>query len=553
MRCRASCAQGKIAGMGGGRSLSIDLAWFVALLALAAQSTMAAAWPPQPSWVLAVVNGPPTTLFAVLAGVGSVLAVQGRLVERARGSAAGATLVRGLVVVAVGAVVVPFGWALPNVLLPLGVAIALSAPMLLLPAWVTAVPLLALAGSGGWILASVWPLLPYPASTSTWDGLASDPLATLGHVTLTGLPPALTLLTYVLLGALLARMLLAAPHARAQRLVLGGTLAAGALLTTAGVAMSEIGLHRLADHLGFGIDAVRHEQLQHQFGAPVTADWFSMLIAAPASGSYGDLARTAGMALMVIGALGLLCSWLPLRARQALEVPRVIGTAPISLLVTHVVLYSLLVENLSGDALDWVLGTRGWALHGIVFVLLGLVQAIMGARGVLEAIAEDLADRIAPHHDPVRPEIVATPDETSVVFRMRLRAPIEAVWHAIADPQMQLRWTQDPMTPIVRAEMDVRTGGSFRWLVSTWLGIRVSLGGTYLRVEPPFVLVTTLGGAGADPALVSADWLRHDDGTTTIETSNRYATPELRERALAELRVAGSRLAEACGARVQLP
>lgn len=541
--------------MGGGRSLSIDLVGFVALLLMIAHSMLAASWPPQEDWLRAVVNGPPLTLFAVFLGAASVLAVRGRLAEGARGSAALATLVRGLLVTGIGLALVPLTWLSQHLLLPMGLALAVSSLLLLVPAWVIALAALALAAGGGWTLATIWPTLPHPESTSSYEALLGDPLAALSFATITGPMPALTLLTYVLTGALVARLLLAARDASAQRRVLGAVLLVGALLTAAGVIAGEVGLQLLEGPGQPVSDALRDEMLEHQFGAPVLPELPFLLIAAPASGSWGDIARTAGMALGLIGVLGLVCSWLPLRARQALEVPRATGAAPLSMYVLHAVLSTVLLEAVPDEALDWVLGTRGWALHAVVLVLAGLGLALARYRGPLEAIIDRVVDLIARHRDPVTPEVTALPDDTSLVFRMRLRAPIEAVWAAIADPQQLLRWSQDPLAPIVRSTMDVRPGGSYRWDIARPLWGRAALVGDYRRVEPPHVLVQTIGPPGHPPQLISADWLQHHDGITTLETSNRYASAEQRDVELALLRHSSlsARLAEASGARPRLP
>ncbi|WP_413316565.1 heparan-alpha-glucosaminide N-acetyltransferase domain-containing protein [Agrococcus sp. 1P02AA] len=388
--------------MSGARLIGIDLARLVAVAGMMAAHTLGA-WEQQPAAVTALVDGPPSTLFAVLGGVSVVLAARARLAAGERAAAARATLARGAVVALLGLLVIPFAAAVYVVLVPFGVAIVLAAGLLLLPSWALAALAAVLAAAGGWVAALARLHLPGVEGTHSIASLVRDPLGTLLDVTLSGVYPVVTWLAYVAIGMLAARALLAARAAGRERRALSALGGIGALLIVVGVASSELGLRLVAAQLGGDLAAHRSVLLENGYGAAPGTDPLLQLIAAPHTGTPADIARTAGMALVVIAALGLLATALPPRALRMLEPLRAAGGAPLTIYVVHVVLLTLLGSTLQQAAPGLVGGWGAWALQVGVALAIGAVLAATRARGPLERAVGAAAERAAGPREPALP------------------------------------------------------------------------------------------------------------------------------------------------------
>lgn len=126
---------------------------------------------------------------------------------------------------------------------------------------------------------------------------------------------------------------------------------------------------------------------------------------------------------------------------------------------------------------------------------------------------------------------VSTPDDVTVVVRRDFDAPPAKVWRAMTEPEHVVRWLGNPGFPLTTCEMDVRVGGSYRWVFtqpdSEWtMGVR----GTYEEVERPSRIVTTeqfddFPGPSHN-TLVLAE---RDDGRTAMTLQVRYVDQEMRD------------------------
>ena len=86
---------------------------------------------------------------------------------------------------------------------------------------------------------------------------------------------------------------------------------------------------------------------------------------------------------------------------------------------------------------------------------------------------------------------VTTPDDTSIVVRREFGAPPAKVWRAMTEPVHLRRWLGNEQFPLTTCEMDVRVGGTFRWVFGapgTEQGMGVS--GTFEEVDHPHRLVS---------------------------------------------------------------
>jgi uncharacterized protein YndB with AHSA1/START domain len=123
---------------------------------------------------------------------------------------------------------------------------------------------------------------------------------------------------------------------------------------------------------------------------------------------------------------------------------------------------------------------------------------------------------------------VAQPDETSIVVRREFGAPPARVWRAMTEPEHMRRWLGSPDFPLTTCEMDVRVGGTYRWVFGSGersMGVR----GTFNEVAAPTRMVSTeqfddYPGPSVNTIVLAAQ----DDGTAMTLTV-RYPDRETRD------------------------
>ena len=143
-------------------------------------------------------------------------------------------------------------------------------------------------------------------------------------------------------------------------------------------------------------------------------------------------------------------------------------------------------------------------------------------------------------------------NETTTVFAVGAEfvmertfdAPRELVWKALTEPERIPRWWGPRETGVTVVEMDVRVGGSWRWINHTPGGEDAPFKGEYLEVVPPERLVHTevfdvepfnMG----EPAVVTLT-LEAVDGKTKLTSRSRFPSAEILEGALATGMVGGA-------------
>jgi uncharacterized protein YndB with AHSA1/START domain len=82
-------------------------------------------------------------------------------------------------------------------------------------------------------------------------------------------------------------------------------------------------------------------------------------------------------------------------------------------------------------------------------------------------------------------------DDLIVVIERIFDAPREVVWRTITDPQLIPQWWGPEKYPTRVEKMDVRVGGSWRFISEDEQGSEMPFSGSYLVVEPPVRLTQT--------------------------------------------------------------
>lgn len=123
-----------------------------------------------------------------------------------------------------------------------------------------------------------------------------------------------------------------------------------------------------------------------------------------------------------------------------------------------------------------------------------------------------------------------------LVFERTFDAPREKVWQAFTDPELVPRWWGPHGTTTTVAEMDVRAGGTWRFVSSAPDREDIEFFGEYLEVTPPELLrwtfmfdVEGMGPQGGPETFR----LEEIDGKTKVTSIGHMGSPEVIEGALA--------------------
>jgi uncharacterized protein YndB with AHSA1/START domain len=141
-----------------------------------------------------------------------------------------------------------------------------------------------------------------------------------------------------------------------------------------------------------------------------------------------------------------------------------------------------------------------------------------------------------------RPALSVSPSgERDVVMTRVFNAPRRLVFDAWTTPALLVRWYGARGWSLPVCEIDLRPGGTYRYVMRGPDGAEITLRGTYREVDPPERLVSSevfsqgFSEAGWRPEdeTVSTMQLTEQDGKTTWSLTTTYPTREVRDAAYA--------------------
>ena len=130
-----------------------------------------------------------------------------------------------------------------------------------------------------------------------------------------------------------------------------------------------------------------------------------------------------------------------------------------------------------------------------------------------------------------------------LVFERTFDAPREVVWKAFMDPERIPRWWGPRNTTTTVVEMDVRPGGSWRFVSHAPDSEDVSFFGEYLEIDPPnrFRWTFMFDVEGVGPQGGPETFLFEDvGGRTKVTSTSHLGSPDVIEAALATGMVRGA-------------
>lgn len=131
------------------------------------------------------------------------------------------------------------------------------------------------------------------------------------------------------------------------------------------------------------------------------------------------------------------------------------------------------------------------------------------------------------------PTTITTPSETEVRIERIFEAPRELVWEAYTDPELLCQWLGPRRLTMTVQEMDVRSGGSYRYTHSDADGSFVFFG-EFREVDPPRLLVQTFdfeGNEGGE-SLDRVEFEEIAPDRTRLVVTGRFESVEAREAML---------------------
>jgi uncharacterized protein YndB with AHSA1/START domain len=87
--------------------------------------------------------------------------------------------------------------------------------------------------------------------------------------------------------------------------------------------------------------------------------------------------------------------------------------------------------------------------------------------------------------------VVTLPSDTQILITREFDAPPHLVWKAWTTPELVKRWWHSNRGTMMTAEIDLRVGGKWRWVMIAAGGFEVAFHGEYREIVPDERLVYT--------------------------------------------------------------
>lgn len=133
--------------------------------------------------------------------------------------------------------------------------------------------------------------------------------------------------------------------------------------------------------------------------------------------------------------------------------------------------------------------------------------------------------------------------DREIVITREFNAPKHLVYRALTEPELVKRWWNAKRGTVTLCEIDLRVGGSWRYLMVTPDGGEVGFHGEFREIVPDERLVQTeifeMPGLTDDDASLNSCSLDEHDGRTTMTVLIHHVLPEHRDAQIASGMEAG--------------
>ena len=131
--------------------------------------------------------------------------------------------------------------------------------------------------------------------------------------------------------------------------------------------------------------------------------------------------------------------------------------------------------------------------------------------------------------------VVTLPAETQILIVREFDAPKHLLYRAYTEPDLIKQWWSGQRGVVVSAEVDLRVGGNWRYVMTANEGFEVAFHGTFREIVPNERLVTTEVFEGApveneeQDAALNFVTFEETGGRTTLTTLVECHTREVRD------------------------
>ena len=130
--------------------------------------------------------------------------------------------------------------------------------------------------------------------------------------------------------------------------------------------------------------------------------------------------------------------------------------------------------------------------------------------------------------------VVTLPSDNEILITRVFDAPAELVFDAWTTPDIVKRWWAGDRGEVTDAQIDLRIGGRWRWVLTANGGFEVAFSGEYRVIDRPHCLVKTeVFELVPDAEAVSTTTFDESKGVTTMKILARYPSKEHRDAAIA--------------------
>ncbi len=125
---------------------------------------------------------------------------------------------------------------------------------------------------------------------------------------------------------------------------------------------------------------------------------------------------------------------------------------------------------------------------------------------------------------------ITTSGDTEIRIERTFDAPRELLWEAFTDPELLGEWL-GPHGHTITVEMDLRPGGTYRWLDRFGQGEELVFFGEYLEIREPELMVTTFAWEDSGVPPSTDRWELHElaGGRSKLVTTSTFESKEFRD------------------------
>ena len=125
---------------------------------------------------------------------------------------------------------------------------------------------------------------------------------------------------------------------------------------------------------------------------------------------------------------------------------------------------------------------------------------------------------------------VTLPSDTQILITREFEASRHLVYRAYTTPELIKRWWSGDRGEVISAEVDLRPGGTWRYVMVANAGFEVAFHGEYQEIVPDERIVTTEVFEGMpDAAALTTTTFTETDGRTTLTTLVQHSSQEHRD------------------------